>query len=225
MELPARQGRTWSFGGVDRRSGLFALVALAALAVGAAVFLYQSIPREPGENSAEAGFLRDMSDHHLQAVEMAMILRDRTEDEPLFFLTTDIALTQQGQVGTMQGWLDLWDLSPTGEEPAMAWMDHPVTEGRMPGMAAPEEIEQLRTLPVGQAEVLFLQLMIRHHQGGVAMADAVLDRGDQPEVTRLAESIVAAQQSEIDTMNQMLQQRGEPPITDPLPIDDGHAEH
>ncbi|MBA2276321.1 MAG: DUF305 domain-containing protein [Chloroflexia bacterium] len=213
--------RSW----VDRRVGLFGLVALVALAIGVAVFVFQLIPRDPGEDSAEAGFLRDMSEHHLQAVEMALIIHDRTGDEELGYLTTDIALTQNSQVGTMQGWLDVWDLSPNGEDPPMTWMDHPITEGRMPGMAAPDEVERLRTIPVDQAEVLFLQLMIRHHQGGVAMAEALLERSDQPQVTRLARSIVAAQRSEIEAMNQMLQQRGQPPITDPLPADNDHTEH
>src|SRR5688572_23851655 len=105
------------------RVSVFAMVALVALLVGAAVVAYQLIPRAPGGDSAEAGFLRDMSDHHAQGVEMALILYDRTADESLLTLTTDIAMTQQGQIGTMQGWLDIWDLSPTGDDPTMAWMD------------------------------------------------------------------------------------------------------
>jgi uncharacterized protein (DUF305 family) len=70
---------------------------------------------------------------------------------------------------------------------------------------------------VEQAEVLFLQLMIRHHQAGVDMAEAVLALSDQKQVTRLAERIVQSQQTEIDTMNAMLVARGQQPITDPLP--------
>ncbi len=210
---------------IGRRFGAFAAIALLALLAGAAVFVYQLIPRPPGETSAEAGFLRDMSDHHAQAVEMALILHDRTADGELQMITTDIAMTQQGQIGTMQGWLDLWDLSPTGDDPPMAWMDHPITDGLMPGMATAEEIEQLRTLSVDQAEIRFLQLMIRHHQGGVKMAEALLARSDQDEVTTLARGIVASQQGEIDAMNAMLQARGQSPITDPLPTEDRHADH
>ena len=225
MATVTSEQRTRRLPGIDRRIGLFALVAVGALLVGAAVFVYQSIPRPPENNSAEAGFLRDMSDHHAQGVEMSQILHDRTADEQLLTITTDIAMTQQGQIGTMLGWLDLWDLSPTGADPAMAWMDHPVTDGLMPGMATAEQVEQLSTLPVDHAEVLFMQLMIRHHQGGVAMAEAVLERSDQEEVTNLAQSIVRSQNSEIDAMNQMLQARGQAPITDPLPTDDSHTDH
>src|ERR671921_780680 len=95
----------------------------------------------PSDSSPEAGFARDMMVHHAQAVEMAEIVRDKTESEEIRTLATDIALTQQAQIGMMQGWLDVWGLSPTGTEPAMSWMGHP-TEGPMPGMATPEEINR-----------------------------------------------------------------------------------
>jgi uncharacterized protein (DUF305 family) len=204
------------------RASWLMLGVLIAVILGAAVFLYQAMPKTPGSESAEAGFLRDMSLHHSQAVEMSMILRARTEDEQLRFLVTDIALGQQSQIGMMDGWLMLWDLSLSSSEPAMAWMDHPV-DGLMPGMATQEQVESLKTLPVDEAEVLFLQLMIRHHQGGVEMAQGYLDRGDQDNVTAFAENVVFIQESEITNMNQMLEARGEEPITDPLP--DGHEGH
>lgn len=196
-----------------------ASVLLAAVLIGAAVFAWSAWPRSPADDSAEAGFLRDMVTHHSQAVEMSLIIRDRTSDENLRYLATDIAMTQATQMGTMQGYLDLWGLPLTGEDKPMAWMDHPV-DGLMPGMATQEEIQRLRSLPVDQAEVLFLQLMIRHHQGGVEMAEAVLGRSDQEQVVLLADRIVMGQQSEIATMNEMLVARGQRPITDPLPMDE-----
>jgi uncharacterized protein (DUF305 family) len=202
-------------------STLLALGVLVALLIGAAVLAWQLWPKDPGTDSAEAGFLRDMYTHHAQAVEMAMIIRDRTEDPSLFALSTDIALTQSTQMGTMQGYLDTWGLTVSGDDLPMTWMGAP-TEGLMPGMASREEIDQLRTLPVDQAEVLFLQLVIRHHQGGVDMSRAILDRSDQDQVTFLANRIVVLQDSEISTMNAMLEERGQDPITDPLPDSHDH---
>ncbi len=141
-----------------------------------------------------------------------------------FARATDIILSQQNQIGMMEGWLDLWDLSPNLQGPMMAWMDHPVEEGEiMPGMATAEQVESLRTLPVSEAEVAFLQLMIRHHQGAVHMADAYLERGDQEEVSEFARNIIAVQDREIETMNAMLEQRGVDPITDGL--DMGNHQH
>ena len=195
----------WS---LDARTISLAAVLLAAVV--AAVVLWFLWPRTPGDGSAEAGFLRDMSIHHDQAVQMALIIRDRTEDPQLQALATDIVLTQQAEIGTMTGWLLEWDLSLTSSEPAMTWMGHSM-EGPMPGMASPEEIQQLRDLPVAEAEVLFLRLMIRHHVGGIDMAEACLDRCDDDDVLRLSQGIVKSQNAEITTMQQMLAARGQEP--------------
>jgi uncharacterized protein (DUF305 family) len=191
---------------LQNRAGLIGLMVLALALIGVPVAMYAAAG-DPDSDSPEAGFLRDMMPHHTQAVEMSLIIRDRTDDEQLRFLATDITLSQQNQIGMMQGWLQMWDLSPNLDGPAMAWMDHPI-EGRMPGMAVPEDIERLRTLPVDEAEVLYLQLMIPHHRSAVDMADAYLQRGDQEDVSAFAENIVRVQDLEIETMNAMLEQRG-----------------
>src|SRR5690348_3170635 len=77
------------------------LGVLVALLAGATLFIYQAIPKYPGENSPAAGFLRDMITHHIQAVEMAMIIQGRTPDPALKSLATDMVLTQSSQVGMM----------------------------------------------------------------------------------------------------------------------------
>src|SRR5215213_5552344 len=156
---------------------LLLLAVVAILAAGVALaMLFASLP--PGNDSAEAGFARDMIVHHGQAVRMAEIIRDSTESDEMRLLATDIALGQQGQIGMMLGWLDVWGLPATGTEPAMSWMGHP-TEGRMPGMASPEEINRLRGAPPEGADKMFLRLMIPHHQAALPMARAVLDRTDR----------------------------------------------
>jgi uncharacterized protein (DUF305 family) len=166
--------------------------------------------RPPGDDSAEAGFARDMMVHHAQAVEMAGILRDKSVSPEMETLATDIALTQQAQIGQMQGWLAVWGLPMTGAEPPMAWMDHH-TDGRMPGMATPEEIGALREAPPEEAEKRFLRLMIPHHQAAVPMAEAVLEETDRLEVRQLAGAIAASQKAEIETMRDLLAERGAKP--------------
>jgi uncharacterized protein (DUF305 family) len=186
------------------------LVPILALAfvimAGLALWLFFDT-RPPSDDSAEAGFARDMMVHHAQAVEMAEIVRGKTESEDVGTLAPDIALTQQAQIGQMQGWLQVWGLSPTGSEPAMSWIGEPTT-GLMPGMATPEDIQQLRDAPPEEADVLFLQLMIPHHQAALQMTEAILNRTDRPEVETLAKAISASQHSEIQNMEQMLQDRG-----------------
>lgn len=157
----------------------------------------------PGEGSAEAGFARDMATHHAQAVEMAVIVRERSDDPLVAGLALDILLTQQSQIGRMNGWLDVFGLPATGLDRPMAWMGHPVT-GRMPGLASPEEIERLKELSGEEADLEFLRLMIRHHDGGVPMAQALLERSEDEVVRRLASSILLTQQAEVRIMRQMI---------------------
>jgi uncharacterized protein (DUF305 family) len=190
------------------------LVLLAGCSAGAAAALL--ITQPPGKDSAEAGFARDMMVHHAQAVEMAEIVRAKTESNEIRILASDTALTQQAQIGQMQGWLGVWGLPVTGTEPAMAWMGHP-TEGRMPGMATPEEVNRLRNAPPQEADAMFLRLMIPHHQAAVPMAVTILKETDRPEVERLASAIVASQRTEIATMRDMLKDMGEEAPAEELP--------
>jgi uncharacterized protein (DUF305 family) len=178
---------------------------VAGLAAGAALaMLVALVP--PGNDSAEAGFARDMIVHHAQAVQMAEIVRDKTNSDDMRLLAADISLTQQGQIGIMQGWLEVWGLPITGEEPAMAWMGQPM-DGLMPGMATPDEITRLSQLPPDKADVLFLRLMIAHHEAAIPMAQAILKRTDEPEVRELAKAIENSQKAEIKNMNAMVEKK------------------
>jgi uncharacterized protein (DUF305 family) len=144
--------------------------------------------------------------HHAQAVQMAEIIRDKTNSNDMRLLAADISLTQQGQIGIMQGWLQVWGLPITGEEPAMTWMGHP-TDGLMPGMATPDEITRLSELPPERADVLFLWLMINHHEAAIPMAQAILKRTDEPEVRQLAKAIENSQKAEIMNMEAMVEKK------------------
>ncbi len=185
---------------------LLLLTSLVVLLTALSFWLYLS-NRTPGDDSVEAGFARDMSEHHAQAVEMSEIVRGKTESAEIRTLAKDIALTQQGQIGRMQGWLSVWNLPPTGVEPQMAWMGHETT-GRMPGMASPEEIQRLQEASPEEADRLFLQLMVTHHRAAVPMAQAALQESDEPVVENLAQVVVATQRGEIQVMQDLLEERG-----------------
>jgi uncharacterized protein (DUF305 family) len=160
----------------------------------------------PVEGSPEVTFARDMMAHHAQAVEMAVMIRERTQDPDLRIFTLDLTLTQQAQIGQMQGWLAVWGVPISGLEPPMQGM------GEAMGMATRADINSLETLSVDEAEVKFLQLMIRHHQGGVVMAESLLGQSQRTEVRTLATSIVNGQNAEIEYMTSLLEKRGaEPP--------------
>ncbi|GIF68418.1 DUF305 domain-containing protein [Asanoa ishikariensis] len=202
---------------MNRRSPHLVLVALAillgALAGGVGGWLLAQDGHD--DASVEAGFARDMSSHHAQAVEMGMLAHGRSADAEVRTLGGDIALTQHGQIGIMQTWLRDWDLLPTGEQRPMAWMashEGHAADGPMPGMASQEELARLRTATGRDFDVLFGQLMLRHHLGGIAMADAALAQSDDEDVRWLAESMKSGQQSELGALTQLLDRKGAKPL-------------
>ncbi|MEX3107150.1 DUF305 domain-containing protein [Streptomyces sp. V2] len=167
----------------------------------------------PAADSADAGFARDMAVHHQQAVEMSYIVRDRTDDEEVRRLAYDIAQTQANQRGMLIGWLDLWGLPKVSARAPMTWMGMGnLASGKdgalMPGMATNSELDKLRSLSGKQAEVFFLQLMTDHHKGGVHMAEGCVSKCAVGVEKRLAQGMVAAQESEIGLMADMLKERG-----------------
>ncbi len=182
-----------------------ALLTIVALGLGAAAIVMMIRERPPDHDSPEVGFARDMILHHEQAVRMSLLLLDRTEDPAIRGLAKDILLSQQNQIGLMTGWLDAWDVPLIGDDAPMVWMGH---AGPMPGMATREELATLSTLPLPEAEIQFLRLMIRHHQGAIPMAEAILSRTDREQVRRLAKGVIAAQRTEIAYMQELLAQRG-----------------
>ncbi|CAN5200763.1 DUF305 domain-containing protein [soil metagenome] len=210
-----------------RRARLAVAAVLTALLLVAASLVIGrlSAPGDdsPLDRSVEAGFARDMQVHHNQAVEMAMIVRDLTDDPDVRLLAYDIATSQSQQAGQMFGWLNEWGLSQAASEPSMTWMTRPALDGggghedmggsahtpgtTMPGLATAEQIASLKAAPGVEAEKIFLTLMIAHHQGGVEMAEAVLARSNNRVVVDLATSIVQAQTSEIGLMQDMLAAR------------------
>lgn len=161
----------------------------------------------PGEGSVDVGFARDMARHHDQAVELAELVRDRSDDPTVRQLARDIALTQQAQIGQMRGWLDVWGRAPTSVGAPMQWMDHPADQA-MPGLASDEEVAELAAAEGVEAETRFLELMVRHHQGGIHMASAAADTAGEDVVRRLAGGMVESQQAEVDQMVDLLTERG-----------------
>lgn len=195
--------------------GLIAVAALFALAFSAG--RVAAAPQHPGNNSPDAGFARDMQVHHAQAVEMARLVRDRTDDVVIRTIAYDIAMTQQHQIGQMYGWLEQWGLPQSTGADRMAWMaggghDHGggsatvPSDGLMPGMATPEQMQALTEATGEDAERLFLELMIDHHEAGVDMAQAGVELAQEPDVRELAGKMAQGQLIEIEEMEKLLAQ-------------------
>jgi uncharacterized protein (DUF305 family) len=174
----------------------------------------------PGANSVDAGFVWDMTVHHRQAVSMAGFTRDHTTDPRIEILAYDIESSQNNQVGQMQGWLESWSLPVSDPNPVMAWMagsghDHTAANGLMPGMATPAEIGRLQSLSGKSLDTYFLQLMLRHHQGGLPMVQWAAAHATEAYVRNSAQKMSDSQSGEVILMEQMLRERGASPLTPP----------
>lgn len=204
---------------------------LAVLLLGAVIgmFLTQramssSESATPAAGSVEVGFAQDMSVHHLQAVTMANWARDHSTDQQVRQLAFDIQSTQLEQVGRMQGWLMLWNQPAQATGAYMTWMPQsgghdmggmamPAAGGApMPGMATNDELARLRSLSGKDLDVYFLQLMLRHHQGGTGMAQYAHDHTSVDAVKTLTRSILDSQGAEMVLMKDMLTARGAAPL-------------
>jgi uncharacterized protein (DUF305 family) len=85
----------------------------------------------------------------------------------------------------------------------------------MPGMATTSEIARLQALRGTESDVYFLQLMIRHHQGGTAMMEYAAQHASNPVVRNFADKMAQSQSAEISVMTQMLAERGAEPLPAP----------
>jgi uncharacterized protein (DUF305 family) len=197
---------------------LAVISAIALLAAGAGLAVATGLGRDqpPGERSVDAGFARDMATHHTQATVMAQVVRDTGTDPTVRLMAFDIETQQLSQIGQMRGWLQTWGLTGQSDVPQMAWMSggHALAPGElMPGMATTAELAKLRGLTGRALDVYFLQLMIRHHRGGLEMAQDAAAHAKEPYVRELATKIAQAQQAEVVTMEQMLRERGGQPLS------------
>jgi uncharacterized protein (DUF305 family) len=197
------------------------IVIVVAAVIGAGTTGWLVANRSPSgavsATSVDAGFARDMSNHHTQAVVMAGYARLHTTNASVLLLANDIYDDQTFEIGEMQGWLDTWGLSRSTTIPAMSWMSgHTLdADGLMPGMATPAEISKLQSLTGNALDIDFLQLMIRHHQGGLQMEQYAATHAAKSYVRDLANRMLQAQGSEIISMEQLLRQLGGTPLASP----------
>jgi len=196
---------------------LVVLALLVGLAVGATL-VARPDAATPTDTSVDAGFARDMQAHHAQAVELAVLVRDRSQDDTLRAISLDVLTIQQQQIGQMAAWLRLWGLPAASPAGPMAWMtdghghatSDPTGLSSMPGWVQAEDLARLGAAEGVPAERLFLELMIAHHAGGVEMAAYAVEHARHPEVVRFAQGVVDSQTREQVVLQDLLDARGGP---------------
>jgi uncharacterized protein (DUF305 family) len=153
---------------------------------------------------ADVRFMTRMIGHHAQALEMARLATDRTEDNQILTLSARIINAQNDEINTMQRWLrDRGQPVPEADHA----MDH--AAGDMPGMLTPEQMAELEAASGTEFDRLLLTFMIQHHAGAVAMVEELFrtdGAAQDEEVFKFASDAQVDQRTEIERMELMLSQ-------------------
>ncbi len=147
-------------------------------------------------------FMQGMISHHAQALEMTALLRKQSESEVMGKLGLRIELSQADEIDMMQGWL-----SARGQEAPDVHAHHVHGATLMPGMLTPEEMARLAEAKGTAFDRLFLELMIKHHDGALIMVEDLLSQpgaGQDSNIFAFTSDITADQSMEIARMGAML---------------------
>jgi uncharacterized protein (DUF305 family) len=160
-------------------------------------------PERRGYTEADVRFMQGMIAHHAQALEMTALVPSRSASGQVKLLSQRIEVSQNDEIAQMQRWLRRRGETVPGP--------HAHHEGghRMPGMLTPEEMARLAAATGAEFDRLFLESMIRHHEGALVMvAELFASRGggQDTQIYEIAAGVDSDQRIEIDRMRAMLQQ-------------------
>jgi uncharacterized protein (DUF305 family) len=156
----------------------------------------------PLHTDADVRFMQEMIGHHAQALEMTALLKTRSTSEDMQKLALRIELSQRDEIKMMQEWLRSRGTAAPDEH-----AHHAHGAKLMPGMLTPEEMARLAAAKGVEFDRLFLEFMIKHHQGALIMVSnlyATPGAGQEVEIAAFASDVDADQLIEIRRMGIML---------------------
>ncbi len=166
-----------------------AVIAFAAVAAGCGGDDNNATSSSSG-NATDAAFITDMTAHHQGAIDMAKVAQTKADHPEIRTLADDIISAQEGEIATMKSVMDDMNAMGMHESGHMGMSQHDM--GMDMNMTALENAK-----PFDKA---FIDAMIPHHQGAIAMAKALQKKGEQPGLRKMADDIIAAQTKEIAQM-------------------------
>jgi len=154
--------------------------------------------------TVDVGFAADMYDHHEQAVQMSLMVMDKTTNPGVRAHAVQIAAGQRRESGMFsQFLLDRGIMFSDPRRTVMGWMGEPTPADQMPGLASADELVALNAAEGEDADRLFLDLMIRHHDGGIHMAEFAAANAETQSMRELAARIELAQKREVNDLAQL----------------------
>ena len=154
---------------------------------------------------AEVRFMQAMMAHHAQALEMTALLASRSSREDMQLLGRRIELSQTDEIELMRDWLNARRVPL-----AIHGAQHADAATLMPGMLSTDDMRRLADAAGSEFDRLFLEFMIKHHEGALIMVDdlfATTGSGQQSDIFTFASEVDADQRMEIDRMSAMLEER------------------
>ena len=159
---------------------------------------------EPGHTPVDITFMQGMIHHHAQALDMTALLATRTNSEDMRKLALRIQLSQEDEIKMMREWLAARGADVPGEH-----AHHAPGAPRMPGMLTAEEMARLAAAKGVEFDRLFLEYMIKHHEGALVMVKELFSApgaGQEAEIFAFASDVDADQLIEIRRMGMMLKE-------------------
>lgn len=159
---------------------------------------------------ADVAFAQLMIPHHQQAIQMADLAAANATSPEVKALAVQIKAAQGPEITMMSRWLSDWGAPPVmpGTDPSgrpTDSMDGMDMGGVGPsGMMSDDDISKLAMATGAAFDTMWLQMMITHHQGAIAMAEQVSTTTSNAQVKALADAVIAGQTAEIATMRQLL---------------------
>ena len=173
---------------------MWSLGAVCAVLVLGAAALFAAIDRElhwfGRDPTVDQTFIRHMSTHHAQGIELASVAAEKAGDPHLRALSKLMVASQTGESRILAHWWASWF-----EEPMQICSAQ--ERAAMPGLLDPADIARLGAAEASSFDPLFIDLITRHHKGAVAMADAELRNGTDLRLRVMAHAIRHSQQGEI----------------------------
>jgi uncharacterized protein (DUF305 family) len=154
-----------------------------------------------GNNADDVAFAQGMVPHHQQAIDMAKLVPTRSQNPKVLELAKKVEAAQDPEITKMNEWLKAWGAPASTSMPGM---DHGSGHGSMPGMMSAEDMKMLEQAKGAAFDKMWLEMMIKHHEGAVEMAKTELAKGSSADAKKLAQEIIDAQQKEITEMQGLL---------------------
>ena len=159
---------------------------------------------------ADVKFMQGMIHHHAQAIDMVKLLETRTQSDDMKRFALRIQVSQDDEIKMMRRWLEV-----RGQEIPGPHAHHMPGAPMMPGMLSAEDMARLAAAKGTEFDRLFLEGMIKHHNGALIMVEELFKTpgaGQDSEIYAFASDVDADQRDEIFVMETFLEMIRSTPV-------------